>query len=189
LVSDWRSSAAGLALALLAALLPGAASAKVFLSKTEALEFAFPGADRVESRSVLLDAEQARAIESMSQAKLETKIVTLHTGWKDGVVQGYAFIDTQVVRTLPEACLIVLSPEGSVRSLRVLAFYEPEDYLPTERWLGQFQGHGLTNELALQRGIQGIAGATLSAGAITSGVRRALAFYSLVIVPQKIAGN
>lgn len=173
----------------LAVALPAPAGAKVFLSKAEALELAFPGADRVESRSVLLDAAQAKAIEEASRARLESKIVTLHTGWKDGEVVGYAFIDTQVVRTLPEACLIVLSPEGAVRTLRVLAFYEPEDYLPTDRWLGQFEGRGLTPDLAVNHGIQGIAGATLSAGAITSGVRRALAFYSLVIAPQKVAGK
>jgi hypothetical protein len=188
-VSGWRSSAAAAALALAVAGLPAPAAAKVFLSKAEALELAFPEADRVETKSVLLDDEQARAIETMSRSKLETRIVTSHTGWKDGAVQGYAFIDTQVVRTLPEACLIVLSPDGAVRSIRMLAFYEPEDYLPTDRWLGQFHGQGLGEDLALHRHIQGIAGATLSAGAITSGVRRALAFYSLVIVPQKIAEN
>jgi len=177
-------------LALAVAACPAAAGAKVFLSKEEALELAFPGAARVESRSVLLDAEQTKAVETASRAKLETRIFTLHTGYaEDGAILGYAFIDTQVVRTLPEACLIVLSPQGTVRTLRVLAFYEPEDYLPTDRWLGQFQGRELSPDLAVDRGIQGIAGATLSAGAITSGVRRALAFYSFVIAPQKVAGN
>ena len=174
---------------VLAVAFPAPVWAKAFFSKGEALALAFPDADRIDTRSVLLDGVQTQAIEQASRAKLESRIVTLHTGWKDGVVQGYAFIDVQVVRTLPEACLIVLTPDGAVRSLRVIAFYEPADYLPTDRWLGQFAGRALSPDLALNRGIDGIAGATLSAGAITSGVRRALAFYAHVIVPQKIAGH
>jgi hypothetical protein len=169
--------------------MPAPAGAKVFFSKAEALALAFPDADRVDTRSVILDGAQTQAIEEASRAKLESRIITLHTGWKEDVVQGYAFIDVQVVRTLPEACLIVLTPDGAVRSLRVIAFYEPADYLPTDRWLGQFVGHALSPDLALNRGIDGIAGATLSAGAITSGVRRALAFYAHVIAPRNIAGH
>lgn len=188
MVSVWRSSIATILL-VLAVALPAPVAAKVFFSKEEALALAFPDADRVDSRSVVLDAAQTAAIEQASRAKLESRIVTLHTGWKEGVVQGYAFIDMQVVRTLPEACLIVLTPGGAVRSLRVIAFHEPADYLPTDRWLGQFEGQALSRDLALNHGIEGIAGATLSAGAITNGVRRALAFYAHVIAPQKTAGH
>ena len=39
-----------------------------------------------------------------------------------GRVLGYAVIDVHNVRTLPEAFMVVLSPEGEVRSLRLLAF-------------------------------------------------------------------
>lgn len=167
------------AFALGAAPLP--ADAKVYASKKEALTAAFPDADRIDSRTVVLTDEQVRAIESRAHTPLDSKLVTIHTGVKGGTPLGYAFIDLHVVRTFPEAFLVVITPEGAIRSLRVLAFYEPREYLPSQRWLAQFDGRSLSDDLRLRRGIHGITGATLSARAVTGGVRRALALYEVLI--------
>ena len=94
---------------------------------------------------------------------------------------GYALIDVHTVRTLPEALMIVLDPKGEVRSLRVLAFHEPSDYLPPEGWFRQFEGRGLDSDLQLKGGIHAIAGATLSSRAVTRSVRRTLALYEVLI--------
>jgi hypothetical protein len=107
--------------------------------------------------------------------------VTLHTATKGGVVIGHALIEVHTVRTLPEAVLVVLSPAGEVQSLRMLAFYEPEEYLPPPRWLAQFERSALTDDLRLQGRVHGIAGSTLSSRAVTSGVRRALAVYEVLL--------
>lgn len=155
----------------------------MFFSKTEALELAFPGADRVERTSHVLTKEQARAVEQKARSKLESRIVTLYTGFRDDEVLGYAFIDIHTVRTLPEAFLVVLSPGGEVRSLRVLAFYEPQEYLPSDRWLGQFDDRRLGPALSLGGEIHGIAGSTLSSRAVTGGVRRSLALWELLATP------
>ena len=176
----WR----GLLVAGALATLPGAAAdSKVFYSRQEALELAFPDADRVEKRTFILTSEQARRIEERARSPLESKLVTLYTGWKDGHVQGYAHIDVHTVRTKPEGFMVVLDAAGEVRSLRVLAFYEPLDYLPAERWYGQFEGKSSKQPLRLGRDIHGVAGATLSARAATRGVRRALAYYAVLIRP------
>jgi Na+-translocating ferredoxin:NAD+ oxidoreductase RnfG subunit len=82
---------------------------------------------------------------------------------------------------LPEAFLVVLSPGGEVRSLRVLAFHEPLEYMPSERWYDQFEEKSLSQPMRLGRDVHGIVGATLSARATTRGVRRALAFYQVVL--------
>jgi hypothetical protein len=161
--------------------MPLAAEAKVYYSKSEALDSAFPGADRVDNRTIVLKDEQATAIESLAKARLETRLITVYTGVKDDEIVGYAFIEIHTVRTLPEAFLIVLSPEGEIESLRVLAFYEPEEYLPTEGWLAQFDHRVLDHELRLGGEIHGIAGSTLSARAVTDGVRRSLAIFELVV--------
>jgi hypothetical protein len=170
-----------LAAALLVVVWSAAASARVYLSQDEALAAAFPGAERVEKRTVLLDDEQARRVEELARAKLESRLVTLHTGWKEDGVLGHAYIEVHTVRTLPEGLLVVLSPAGEVRSVRLLAFYEPEEYAPPERWLRQFEGRSLEPELRLGGGIHGIAGATLSAQAVTGAVRRALALFAVLI--------
>ena len=72
-------------------------------------------------------------------------------------------------------------PGGEVRSLRVLAFYEPLDYLPTKRWYRQFEAKSADAALRLGRDIHGVVGSTLSSRAATAGVRRALALHRVLL--------
>ena len=159
----------------------GAARGELFASQAEALAAAFPDAERIEKRTLLLDDAQVAAVVARAQAPLESHVVTVHTAWREGRVLGYAFIDVQDVRTLPEALLVVISPDGRVADTRMLAFYEPLDYLPPKRWLEQFRGHGLDGSLRLGGAIHGVAGATLSSRAVTSSVRRSLALYEVLL--------
>jgi hypothetical protein len=157
------------------------AEAKVYNSRSEALALAFPDADRIESEVFVLDEGQAARVEQIAQSPLESKLVKLHKAIKGDAVLGYAFIDMHTVRTLPEAFLVVLTPDGEVRSLRLLAFHEPTEYQPTNRWYGQFERKSQKSPLRLGDDIHGIVGATLSARATTRGVRRALALYEILV--------
>jgi hypothetical protein len=168
-------------LALLWLLVAAPAAGEVFLSQREALALAFPGADRIEKKSVVLDDAQAGTVERLSGAKLESRIVTLHEGFRGEERLGYALIDIHTVRTLPEAFMVVLSPEGHVAGLRMLAFYEPSEYKPSERFLAQFDARALGPELRLGGAIHGIAGSSLSSRAVTMGVRRSLALYEVLV--------
>ena len=134
-------SIACVALALVA--VPTAAGAVVFLSRSEAVATAFPYAERVDERSYVLDDGQAKQVEGRAGERLDSRLVTLYTGFRDGRVVGYALIDIHTVRTQPEAFMVVISPEGEVRDVRMLAFYEPREYLPSDRWLEQFRDERL----------------------------------------------
>lgn len=158
-----------------------AASATVFHSRDEALRLAFPDAERTEARDFFITAAQRAEIEKRAQSNLESELLTVYIGWRGETLLGYAILDTHVVRTLPETFLAVLSPTGAIASLRVLAFYEPLDYLPTQRWLDQFTGKSAPDELRLGRDIAGITGATLSARAVNDGIRRALAIHHVLL--------
>lgn len=162
-----------------------AARAKVFYSKQEALALAFPDAEKVENQTFFLTEEQVQQVATLAATPVDSKLATFHVGYKEGQVLGYAFIETHNVRTLPAAFLIVLSPTGVVQKLLVLAFYEPEEYLPSQRWLQQFEQKALGPDLQLRRDIHGIAGSTLSARAVTSGVRRVLALFQVLIQGRK----
>lgn len=180
--SVWSSSpwaATWVALALL--LFASPVDAKVFHSRSEALEIAFPEADRIEDETLVLDDVQADRIRSLARSELDSRLVRIYRGFKGEQLLGYALIDVHNVRTLPEAFLVVLSPDGAVRSLRVLAFHEPLEYMPKERWYGQFEQKSLAEPMRLGSDVHGIVGATLSARATTRGVRRALALYEVVI--------
>lgn len=167
----------------------GVSEAKVFYAKQEALEIAFPEADDVETKSFFLTAEQVERVQTLAHAPLDAKVVAFYIGRKGGTVLGYAFIETHIVRTLPETFLIVVSPDGTVQRLLTLAFYEPQEYLPTERWIAQFDQQPLSPELQLQRDIHGISGSTLTARAVTRGVRKVLALFQVLIRENSAGGK
>jgi len=168
-------------ISLLAVFMAVEAEAKVFYSQNEALELAFPDAEEVSAKTFILDGDQVERIESLAKCELDSKLVKIYTGMREGEVIGYALIDVHNVRTLPEAFMIVLNPSGEVRSLRVLAFHEPLEYKPTNRWYSQFDNQSLDAPLRVGGDIHGVVGATLSAHATTRGVRRALAHYEVPI--------
>lgn len=157
------------------------AHAAVYRTQEEALHDAFPDADRIDAQVFVLDDAQASHVRELAAVDLERKIWTVHTARRAQAVQGYALLDVRTVRTFPEALLIVLTPDGALRSVRVLAFHEPTEYQPPERWLARLEGKRLGPDLRLKRDIQGIAGATLSSQSVLRAVRTALALYQVVI--------
>jgi len=174
-----------LALLLIGAFWCQRVAAKVFYARDEALRVAFPGADTIETQTFFLNDEQVREVEGLARARLESKLVTVYVGKLDQRLLGYALIDIHIVRTLPEAAMTVLSPDGKIASTLILAFHEPLEYLPPGRWLRQFDQKVLAPGLAVGREIHGIAGATLTAHAITESVRRALALYRVLLAQKR----
>ncbi len=177
----WRAAVGLLAVVATTVGLAASAAALVFHPRSEALEIAFPDAETVEARDFFLTARQRERIEDRSRARLESDLLTVYVGHSRGAETGYAILDTHIVRTLPETFMIVLSPDGIVRATHVLAFYEPTDYLPSERWLQQFLGKSMPDDLRVGRGIDGITGSTLSARAVADAIRRALAIHAVLL--------
>lgn len=170
-----------LAAAVAVVLTAAAAGAVVFHARDEALELAFPDADHVETRDLFLTREQREAIEERAKAKLDSDLLTVYVGHRNGAVSGYATLDTHVVRTLPETFMIVLDADGRLSAMHVLAFYEPTEYMPGERWLNQFKDKGDVRELRVGRGIAAITGSTLTSHAVAGAARRALAIYDVLL--------
>ncbi len=168
-------------LAGLVAFWAGPASAGVFHSRDEALELAFPGAERITPRDFYLTPEQRSEIEHLAKGKLDSGLLTVYIGYRGEEVLGYAILDTHLVRTLPETFLIVLTRDGSVSATHLLAFYEPPEFSPSGRWLEQFSGKSLSDNLDVGRGIAAITGSTLTSRAVAGGVRRALAIYKVLL--------
>ncbi len=183
-MSSRRSAVVALQIALLVGIavsVGDVARGKVFFSQSEALELAFPDAEEVASKMFVLDEDQVTRIQSLAHCELDSKLVKIYTGMRDGEVIGYALIDVHNVRTLPEAFMVVLTPAGQVRSLRLLAFHEPLDYKPTDRWYRQFDNRSIDAPLRVGGDVHGVVGATLSARATAQGVRRALAYYEVLL--------
>lgn len=166
-------------LVALAALLAAPASGKVFLTLEEALELAFPGCS-IERRTHYLTEDQVQRIEALSGEEVRGAIVHPYVARCDGEVAGTAYFDSHRVRTLPETLMVAVAPGGTVQRVEVVAFREPEEYIPREIWYRQFDGEELDAELSLKRRIRGVTGATLTARTTTAAVRRVLATHRIL---------
>ena len=111
----------------------------------------------------------------MSGEELPSALIARYVARRGGEIVGRAYIDTHIVRTKRESLLISLDVNGHVRRIDVTAFLEPSEYKASELWLQQYNRRPLGDDLALQRAIRPIAGATLTALAVNTAVRRVLA--------------
>ena len=159
---------------LVAAALALPAEARLLLTREEGIARVFGDSARTTTATIYLDRAAldslaARARAPMSQGRVTYYIV--HTG---DTLAGLAFVDRHVVRTASETVLIALDPSGAVRAVEILAWNEPEDYLPSERWLKTAKG--VRDAAAVRPGnaVPRIAGATLSGQSMTAAIRRAL---------------
>lgn len=178
---QWRRRAGRVLATAALMLLTAPAAAVVFYARDEALDLAFPDADKVEARDFFLTSEQRTQIEMHAKSKVESDLLTVYAGSRQGKVVGYAFVDTHVVRTLPETFLVVLDAQGQVSATHVLAFYEPSEYMPGDRWLQQFKDRSDADDIRVGRSIAGMTGSTLTAHAVAGAVRRALAVYGVLL--------
>ncbi len=144
------------------------------VTREEALASVFPDATVVAER-IFLTEEQVERITTLSRVDLDVKIYARYTASRSGVVVGRAYIDTHQVRTKKQSLLVSLDVNGRVRRIDVTAFLEPPDYIAKPSWMRQFDGKPLNSDLAIQRSIRPIAGATLTAQAVNQAVRRVMA--------------
>ena len=174
-------SALGVVIGFLAVLGPLAdsAEAKVFLTRLEALNVAFPECDVDRQTHYLTDGQQ-QEIETLAGVELSSALAYTYGATCDGTFAGTAYFDSHLVRTLPETIMVVVDTEGKVMGIEVVEFSEPEDYIPMDKWYAQFDGRPLDRELRLKRAIRGVTGATLTARATTDAVRRVLALHRVL---------
>lgn len=147
-------------------------------TQQQALQLAFPGATFTRKEFFLTDA-QAAEVKKLANAELPGLWFVGYEARKDGKLLGVGFFDTHRVRTENETALVAVGADGRIRRVEVIAFREPQDYAPRQAWVDQFQGKALDDKLSLKRGIRPLAGATLTANALTDAARRGLALWQL----------
>jgi len=152
----------------------------VYATREEALARVFPPPAQVERRTFVLTPEQREKAIRLARAKVESSFVVAYAGRKAGVLVGTGYFDTHPVRTQTETLLITVRPDGAVGTVEVVAFNEPEDYLPRPAWRKLLEGRRLDDELAVGRGLAHVTGATLTTRAIAEAVRRVLAVHAVL---------
>jgi len=154
-------------------------SVQAQITREEALAAVYPGASIRAERVFLTPAQQKQAL-TLADADVASALVARYIASRDGKVVGRAYVDTHVVRTKKESLLVSLDQDGKVVRVDVTAFFEPTEYRASEAWLRQYRDRTLTDDVAVNRAIRPIAGATLTARAANDAVRRVLAIDSVL---------
>ena len=146
-------------------------------TEAEATALAFPGCVVKEETTSLSAEQQQKAKEAAKVDAVPAKVVR-YVATKEGKVVGHAYVDRHTVRTHAQKLLIAVGTDGKVQRIEILAFEEPRQYRPRPAFYAQFQGKALSDDLQPRRGIQPVAGATLTVRATVDAVRRVLAIHA-----------
>lgn len=136
-------------------------------------------AKSVETKNLILTDAQMAQFSKASQQKAETKLYRIYVAKNGPQTLGYGVLMNKKVRTKTAIALYLISAEGIIKSIEIVAFNEPMEYLPTKTWLEVFDDKSAANTLRLNQDIPTTTGATLSARAITDGARAALALIDI----------
>jgi hypothetical protein len=159
----------------------GQAEARLLLSREEALTRVFGDSAQSEARTLYLRGSTLDSLAAKARAPMDRARVTYYEISAADTLAGIAFVDRHVVRTATELVLICLNPDGAVRAVEILAWNEPEDYLPSRRWLETADGLRQPEGVRPGDDVPRIAGATLSGRAITAAIRRALVLAEFIL--------
>jgi Na+-translocating ferredoxin:NAD+ oxidoreductase RnfG subunit len=143
-------------------------------TREEALEAVYPAAS-IKAEQLFLTPEQQTRIAMLSRAEVRSALVARYSAVRSGDVVGRAYVDTHTIRTKRESLLVALDRDGKVLRVEVTAFLEPLEFRATEIWLRQYRDKTLGNDVAVNRDIRPLAGATLTTRAVNAAVRRVLA--------------
>ncbi len=161
------------------------AHGRVYSTRDEALLMVFGEGVKVEKHVFYLTKDEAEEAARMARVEDVSRLLTYYRGIRDGKTTAYVTFVSHVVRTRYAVTMVVLDPDLSIRKVEVVAFYEPEEYIPDERWFRQFDGKRLSDSLWPRRDIQTVTGATLSVNTLVRETRKVLAIFEVMIQKGK----
>ena len=151
--------------------------AQVLISPMNAMKESYGSDVTVSKKNILLTKDKFSAIQKSARVKLDTKIYRIFTAKKDENILGYGILINKKVRS-KNAVVLYFIADKTLKSIEIVAFNEPREYIPTKKWNSQFEGIKTDTKLELNRDIPSISGATLSARTVTDGSRVAFALYN-----------
>ncbi|MDA1044400.1 MAG: FMN-binding protein [Verrucomicrobia bacterium] len=158
--------------------------AKTLARADAVLQHLFPGAT-LKQMNMILDEEEQKQVGELLGSPLEQAVVTgyvLHD--PQGNLIAMSYLDAHRVRTLPETLMVTIDTSSVIVSVDVLAFREPLEYMPKRLWYDQFTRRAFDRKLELNRGVQGVTGATLTGRATVNAVRKLLCIHAVLQARQ-----
>lgn len=152
----------------------------VYLKPAEALKVIFHDSKEVVSESKKLTTGQKTLLEKRLGMRLAKEEWTFYIARSDQKIDGYALIDNEIGKTEPITFLTAITPSGGVKEVEILVYREPiGSEVHDKRFLKQYRGKKAADPVRVGQDIANISGATLSARAVSNGVKRALALWNI----------
>lgn len=158
--------------------------AQLLLSPCDAMALNYGEGIDVKQKNIMLSKAKASEVSRLSQVKLETNIYKIYSATKGDELLGYGVLVMQKVRSKDAAVLSLISPDGELQGIEIIAFNEPPEYIPSKNWTELFKGLRLSEQLVLGKEIPTISGSTLSARSATKAARVALSIYEIELKQQ-----
>jgi len=150
----------------------------VYLTKKQAFEVAFPGAEKIDKERKWLTTKQIKDIEELCMQKIKETRFTFYVGIKNDKPMGYLLIDNIIGKSFPITFFTLLNIDGTVRDVEIMVYREPRGWeVRNQSFLNQFFGRDSSSD---SREINSITGATLSVNALRTGVYKTLAAYKVL---------
>lgn len=158
----------------------GLLQAKVLISPIEAMKENYSQNAQVSKKNILLNKNNFNIIQKNAKVKLDTKIYRIYTAKENNKILGYGILINKKVRSKNAVVLYFIS-KNILQGIEIIAFNEPQEYIPTKLWSEQFKNISTSKMLRLNREVPTITGATLSARSVTDGSRLAFAIYNALL--------
>ncbi len=153
------------------------------ISPFDAIKLSYPHENvNIVKKNLLLTKREASEVSKRAHVALKTKIYRIFTVSDVNTIRAFGVLISKKVRSKNAAVLYLIDAQSStIKSIEVVAFHEPLEYLPSSTWLQQFYGKKHSDVLRTGQTIPAITGATMSARTLTNGARLALALYETVL--------
>lgn len=165
---------------ILLILITVSAAFSMIISPEKAMKLTFK-ADTITKKSMILTKAQHAEVQKLAKTRLKSKLYRIYIAQKGTETVGIGILLTHIVRSNTTAVLYIMTPQGELQNIEIIAFREPKEYLPSKRWIKQFTEHK-SEHYDYQNGtIDNISGATLSANAIINVANLAQAIYKVAL--------
>jgi hypothetical protein len=174
---DWSMAAA---VGLAAFAVPQIVVAAEYMSVEQAQKSLFPRADRFVEVVLALSPAQKQQVAALAGPQPPHRSLRSWKAFEGDELLGYVFVDEVVGRQDFITYATAIDTSGRLGTLEVLAYRESHGgEVRGDAWRRQFVGRSSLDQLHFEADIKNIAGATLSCGHVTEGVRWLVALWEV----------
>ena len=161
------------------------AHGQVFLTLEDALDLAFPGAERIVKKKVSLDRKGKVAIAKAASIMLDDPHFLFYVGMEGDRPVGYMVVDNVIGQAEPITYMVAFYPDGKVKRIEIMAYRESRGgEVRYREFMKQYEGKSIRDPLRVGDDIRNISGATLSTASISFGVKKLLAVFHYIFLGE-----